>query len=137
MIRTALVLATLASLVLVGCRQDATASPDQGAAPTATKTPGPSQTAANMLARAEAGNWTAYVDDYYGETHKFRNDRDRRQLIERFATKWGEQVVVLLGQVAEIKPKVSDDGSQAVFDFGDGRRFTLYLDADRHWKFHL
>jgi len=140
MIRTALVLATLASLVsivLVGCREDAAASSVRGAAPAVTEGLGPRQTAASMLALAEAGNWAAYVDDFYGETHKFRSDRDRRQLIERYETRWGEQVVVLLRQVAGIQPHVSDDGSQAVFDFGGGRRFTLYLDADRHWKFHL
>ncbi len=137
MIRTALVFATLVSLVLVGCREDAAASPVQGAARTVTKAPGPRQTAASMLALAEAGNWAAYVDDFYGETHKFRDEGDRRQLIERFKTRWGDQVVVLLRQVAKIEPQVSDDGSQVVFGFGDGRRFTLYLDADRHWKFHL
>ncbi len=137
MIRTTLVLAILGTLVLAGCRQDASASSDRSAAPAVKKTPGPSQTAASMLALAEAGNWTAYVNDFYGETHKFRTDADRRQLIERFEKKWGDRVVVMLRQVAAITPQVSDDGSRAVFDCGGGQRFTLYLDQDGHWKFHL
>ncbi len=137
MIRTALVATTLVSFVLVGCREDATASPVRSAAPAVAEAPGPSQAAAGMLALAEAGNWSAYVDDFYGETHKFRDDGDRRQLIERFETRWGDQVVVLLRQVAGIEAEVSDDGSQAVFDFGEGRAFTLYLDDGGHWKFHL
>jgi len=135
MFRTTLVLATLSTLALAGCRQDAAASPDRD--PAVTKTPGPSQTAASMLALAEAGNWSVYVNDFYGETHKFRTDADRQQLIDRFENKWGDQVVVLLRQVATIKPQVSADGSQAVFDFGAGQAFTLYLDQGGNWKFHL
>ncbi len=137
MIRTTLVLAILGTLVLAGCRQDASASSDRSAAPAATKTPGPSQTAASMLALAEAGNWTAYIDDFYGETHKFRTDADRQQLIKRFENKWGDRVIELLRQVVTIKPQVSDDGSRAVFDFGPGQAFTHYLDQGGNWKFHL
>jgi len=137
MIRTGLVLATLVSLVMVGCREDAAASPVRRAAPVVTEVPGPGQIAADMLARAEAGNWAAYVDDFYGETHKFRDGGDRLKLIERFETKWGDQVVVMLRQVVKIKPRVSDDGSRAVFDVGEGREFTLHLDDGGRWKFHL
>ena len=137
MIRITLVLALLVSVIMVGCREDAAASSDLGVAPVVTAVPGPSQTAADMLALAEAGDWAAYVDDFYGETHKFRNGGDRLQLIERFETKWGDQVVVMLRQVAGISPQVSADGSRAVFDFGEGRAFTLHLDDGGRWKFHL
>jgi hypothetical protein len=137
MIRTAIVLAVLTPLALMGCRQDAAASSDRGTATTATQTPGPKQTAARMLALAEAGDWATYVDDFYGETHKFRDDGDRRQLIERYENKWGELVVGLLRQVVTMEPQVNDDGSQAHFDFGNGQRFTLYREVGGRWKFHL
>jgi hypothetical protein len=133
MIRVAVVVAACVLLVLMGCRRDAAASPDGGA----TRAPGPGQTAARMLALAEAGDWAAYVDDYYGETHKFRSDGDRRQLIERYETRWGGQVVALLRQAAAMEPQLSDDGAQAFFDFGNGQRFTLYREPDGSWKFHL
>ncbi len=129
MIRTALVLATLVSLALIGCREEV-ASPYQ-------RGPGPQKTVIRMLALAEAGNWSAYVDDFYGETEKFRDDRDRWQLIERFEGKWGEHVVTVLRDVTTIVPQLSDDNYRAIFDLGRGRQFTLYLGTDRHWKFHL
>ena len=131
MIRIALILATLVSLALIGCREDASASfhGAQGS--------GPKKTVARMLALAEAGNWARYVDDFYGETEKFRDDRDRWQLIERFETKWGEHVVTMLREVGEIEPEISDDHSRAVFFIERGRQFTLYLGTDRRWKFHL
>ncbi len=37
----------------------------------------PEGTVARLLQLAEAGEWEVYVDDYYGETHKFNDDRDR------------------------------------------------------------
>ncbi len=129
MIRTALVLATLVSLALIGCREDV-ASPYQ-------RGPGPKKTVIRMLALAEAGNWSAYVDDFYGETEKFRDDRDRWQLIERFEGKWGEHVVTVLRDVTRIEPQLSDDNDRAIFDLGRGRQFTQYLGTDRHWKFQL
>ncbi len=132
MVRTAMVLATLVSLALIGCREDASASSFYGA-----QGPGPEQTVARMLALAEAGNWARYVDDFYGETKKFRDDRDRWQLIERFETKWGEHVVTMLREVSGIEPEISDDNSRAVFFIERGRQFTLYLDTNRRWKFHL
>ncbi len=132
MIRTALVLATLVSLALIGCREDASASPFYGA-----QGPSPKQTVARMLALAEAGNWSAYVDDFYGEKKKFRDSRDRWQLIERFESKWGEHVVTVLRDVSGTEPEMSDDNTEAIFSLGRGRQFTLYLDTDRRWKFHL
>ncbi len=127
MIRTALVLATLVSLALIGCREEV-ASPFQ-------RGPGPKKTAARMLALAEAGNWSVYVDDFYGE--KFRDDRDRWQLIERFEGRWGEHAVTVLREVSRIEPELSDDNYRAIFNLGRGRQFTLYLGTDRRWKFHL
>ncbi len=132
MIRTALVLATLVSITLIGCREDASASQFQGL-----RRPGPKQTLARMLVLAEAGNWTAYVDGFYGETDKFSNYEDRWQLIERFETRWGEHVVTMLREVSETEPELSDDKSKAVFFIERGRQFTLYLGTDRRWKFHL
>ena len=134
MIRTALVLATIVSLALVGCREEASASPylaSMGA--------GPKKTAAIMLELAEAGNWSLYVDAFYGESEKFRDDRDRWQLIERFEGKWGEHAVTMLREVnkSRTEPELSDNNSRATFVLGRGRQFTLYLDTDRRWKFHL
>ena len=37
----------------------------------------PEDTVARLLQLAEAGEWEAYVDDYYGETYKFNDDGDR------------------------------------------------------------
>ena len=50
-------------------------------------------TVAAMLKLAEAGAWDDYVDNYYGESHKFRSDEDRTKLVERFEQKRGTQVV--------------------------------------------
>ncbi len=134
MIRTALVLATLVSLALIGCREEASASPYLAAVGA-----DPRETAAIMLELAEAGHWSSYVNVFYGETEKFRDDRDRWELIERFEGKWGEHAVTVLRDVTKsrIAPQISDDDSRATFSLGRGRQFTLYLDTDRRWKFHL
>ena len=132
MIRTSLVLATLLLLALMGCREDASASSFH-----AVYGPDPEQTVARMLALAEAGNWSAYVDEFYGETEKLHDYNDRWQLIERFKSQWGEHAVSVLREVSGIEPEMSDDKSKAVFFIERGRQFTLYLDTDRRWKFHL
>jgi len=49
---------------------------------------------------------------------------------------WGGQVIEALRQVKEIDPRLSADGTEAVFELGDGG-FTLYKDETGNWKFHL
>ncbi len=123
--RSLALLALLLPMLLLGCRDSSSAES------------GPQQTVGQMLAAAKAGDWVTYVDDFYGETHKFRDDGDRQMLIERFQTKWGPQVVETLQQVAQIEPRLTDGGEKAVFDLGDGRQFALYRDDAGGWKFHL
>ena len=96
----------------------------------------PQETVARLLKLAEAGEWETYVDDYYGEIHKFKGEGDRAALVSRFREDWGEQVIEALRQVKEIEPRLNADGSEAVFELGDGG-FTLYKDDKGHWKFHL
>lgn len=89
-----------------------------------------------LLELAEAGDWETYVDDYYGEIHKFKDQGDRTALVSRFREDWGGQVIEALRQVKEIDPQLSADGTEAVFELGDGG-FTLYKDETGNWKFHL
>lgn len=95
------------------------------------------ETLAAMLEAAEAGNWASYVDNFYGESHKFSSPSDRQQLIDRFEASWGSQVVEGLRQMNSIEPEISSDGSQAVFQAETGGQFTLHRDADGKWTFHL
>ena len=94
------------------------------------------ETVARLLELAEAGEWETYVDDYYGEIYKFKDEGDRTALVSRFREDWGVQVIEALRQVMEINPRLSADGTEAVFELGDGA-FTLYKDATGNWKFHL
>ena len=57
-------------------------------------------------------------------------------MVSRFREDWGVQVIEALRQVIEINPRLSPDGTEAVFEVGDGE-FTLYKDATGNWKFHL
>ena len=96
----------------------------------------PQETVARLLELAEAGDWETYVDDYYGEIHKFKDEGDRTALVSRYREVWGVQVIDALLQVIEIVPRLSADGTEAVFELGDGE-FTLYKDETGDWKFHL
>ena len=96
----------------------------------------PADTVARLLELAEAGEWETYVDDHYGEVHKFRDEEDRAALVSRFREDWGVQVIEALRQVKSIEPRLTADGTEAVFELGDSR-FTLYKDEEGHWKFHL
>ena len=96
----------------------------------------PQETVAGLLKLAEAGEWETYVDDYYGEIHKFKGEGDRNALVSRFREDWGVQVIEALRQVRQIDPRLSADGNEAVFELGDGE-FTLYKDETGDWKFNL
>lgn len=52
----------------------------------------PKDTVARLLELAEAGDWETYVNDYYGEAHKFRDEGDRTVLVSRFRDDWALQV---------------------------------------------
>ena len=96
----------------------------------------PEATVQHMLELAEAGEWGTYVDDFYGEAHKFRGASDRQKLIEMLSRK-GPGIVQALRQVSTVEPVISSDGSQAEFPLGDGNRFTLYWEGSGRWMFHL
>ena len=53
----------------------------------------PTATLYSMLKAAEAGNWEKYVDEYYGEQHKFKSPSDRDKLVSRFREKWGSEII--------------------------------------------
>jgi hypothetical protein len=96
----------------------------------------PQETVARLLELAESSDWETYVDDYYGEVHKFKDQGDRTALVSRFREDWGGQVIETLRQVQEIEPRLSPNGAEAVFDLGEGE-FILYKDGAGRWKFHL
>ncbi len=89
-----------------------------------------------MLKAAEAGNWEKYVDDYYGEQHKFRSSKDRDSLVARFRQKWGSKVIHGLRKAAQVKPELSGDGTKAIFQLKQGK-FILYKNEKGKWTFHL
>ncbi len=138
MMRFSPLLAIVGVLLPAGCIGDAA-----GSAEPAGGRSDPKQTVARMLELAEAGDWAGYVDDFYGETHKFRNESDRQKLIERYEGRWGAPVIEMLKQVSRLEPRVTEDGTRAIFDLGAGQQFTLYRDGvagtggSGVWKFHL
>ena len=91
---------------------------------------------AAMLELAEAGDWGAYVDRYYGEAHKFGGPDDRDALVWRFEQRWGPRVVEALRQASSLTPTVGDDG-RAIFSRDGQVVFVLHEHADGRWTFHL
>ena len=96
----------------------------------------PEGTVARLLQLAEAGEWEAYVDYYYGEAYKFNDDGDRISLVARFREDWSEQVIDALRKAKDVPPQLSSGGLEAVFEM-EGGTFTLYNDGNGGWKFHL
>jgi hypothetical protein len=89
-----------------------------------------------MIKAAQAGNWEKYIDEFYGEQHKFRSSADRDSLVSRFKNKWGSKVVPGLKEAAKVKPKLSKDGTKAIFKLKNGD-FILYKNKQGQWTFHL
>ncbi len=96
----------------------------------------PKATLSAMLRAAEAGNWGKYVDDFYGEQHKFRSSADRDKLVLRFRNKWGSKVIPGLKEASKVKPTLSKDGSKSIFQLKKGQ-FILYKNKQGKWTFHL
>lgn len=95
---------------------------------------GPQKTLARMLALAEAGDWGAYVDDHYGEAHKFRSPADRDALVQRFEGKWGPRILEALRRAAAVTPTVAEGRATFV---QDGEPLFELHDHDGRWMFHL
>ena len=120
-----LVLLVVASVSLgFGCSR----SQSQSTSPTATLSA--------MLESAEDGDWEKYVDEYYGEQHKFKSPSDRDKLVSRFRDKWGSQVIAGLKEASQVEPELSEDGTKAVFQLSNGE-FILYKNEQGNWTFHL
>lgn len=96
----------------------------------------PKDTLSKMISAAEAGDWESYVDDYYGEQHKFRSSADRDKLVSRFREKWGSKVIPGLREASRVEPHLSTDGNKAIFKMKQGD-FILYKSKDGYWMFHL
>ena len=96
----------------------------------------PTATLYSMLEAAEAGNWEKYVDEYYGEQHKFKSPSDRDKLVSRFREKWGSQIIAGLKEASQVEPELSEDGTQARFHLSNGD-FILYKNEQGNWTFHL
>ncbi len=96
----------------------------------------PTGTLSAMLEAAEDGNWEKYVDEYYGEQHKFKSPSDRDKLVSTFREKWGSQVIAGLKEASQIEPELSEDGTQARFQLSNGE-FILYKNEQGSWTFHL
>ncbi len=93
------------------------------------------ETLSRMLDVATKGDWGAYVDQYYGEQHKFRSSNDRDALVARFEQKWGERIVP--GLKSAVKLPVQIEGDLAVFRDGEAAVFFLHRNESGSWKFHL
>ena len=96
----------------------------------------PTATLSAMLESAEDGDWEKYVDDYYGEQHKFKSPSDRDKLVSRFRDKWGSQVIAGLKEASQVEPELSEDGTKAIFQLSNGE-FILYKNEQGNWTFHL
>jgi len=88
-----------------------------------------------MLAVAEAGDWGAYVDRFYGEKDKFTSDADRDQVVARFAEKWGAKVTEALKAAAGVTPRIED--GKAIFEVDGKPVFVLHEGPGGNWTFHL
>ncbi len=96
----------------------------------------PTDTLSEMLKTAEEGNWEKYVDEYYGEQHKFESPSDREALISRFRERWSNQVIAGLKEASQVEPELSEDGKKAIFQLNNGK-FILYKNEQGDWMFHL
>ncbi len=96
----------------------------------------PTEILSAMLEAAEAGNWEKYVDEYYGEQHKFKSSSDREKLVSRFREKWGSEVIAGLKEASQVEPELSEDGTKARFQLSNGE-FILYKNEQGNWTFHL
>ena len=101
-----------------------------------TQATSPTETLSAMLEVAEAGNWEKYIDEYYGEQHKFKSPSEREQVVSRFREKWGSKVIVGLKEASQVEPELSEDGNQARFKLREGE-FILYKNEQGKWTFHL
>lgn len=88
-----------------------------------------------MLALAKDGAWGAMIDAYYGEAHKFENDAQKLQLASRFKDGWGEKLIPVLEQAAEITPVLEED--KALFQVDGETIYELHLGDNGRWGFHL
>ncbi len=89
-----------------------------------------------MLEAAEAGNWEKYVDEYYGEQHKFKSPSDRDKLVSRFREQWSSEVIAGLKEASQVEPELSEDGTKARFKLSNGE-LILYKNEQGNWTFHL
>jgi hypothetical protein len=90
-----------------------------------------------MIDLAEADDWDTYVDFFYGEKDKFRDESDRDKVVARFRDEWGATVVEQLSTLRDVKPEIIDDGKRASFALPDGNAFYLYKSDGGKWTFHL
>lgn len=94
-----------------------------------------SETLSAMLALAEEGNWGGYVDQHYGEAHKFRTLEDRNALVWRFEQRWGAKVIEALRRAANVTPAI--ESNRALFMENGDPLFILHREEDGTWTFHL
>ena len=88
-----------------------------------------------MLELAEAGDWAAYVNGFYGEAHKFRSPADRDALVERFEQRLGHEGHGGAGACASgVTPTIA--GGRATFVENGQPLFELH-EHDGRWTFHL
>ena len=89
----------------------------------------------DMLEAAQAGDWEAYVDRFYGEEHKFASPEERDMVVERFRDEWGAQVLPVLIEASELTPRIVEE--RALFERDGQLIFILHKDDDGRWTFHL
>jgi hypothetical protein len=123
-------------VVLSGCESEnfaITILPEENAADSSD----PRTALLTMLELAETGDWESYVDQFYGEKHKFTDPSDQEKVVQRFRDGWGATVVEQLNTLRDVNPEIIDDGKRASFAMPDGNVFYLYKSDTGKWTFHL
>ena len=110
---------TFIALTVAACETKTSTAAEQQATPNPIHPTTPEATVARLLELAESGDWETYVDDFYGETHKFKGEGDRDALVSRFEGKWGPKAIESLRLVKNVKSALSENGKQAVFKVDD------------------
>jgi hypothetical protein len=130
------------ALILTACSNESDLS--NSTAPAVVETPAsndaltPEETLSRLKELAAAGDWETYVDDFYGESHKFEGKQERRDaVVARFRDKWASEVVEGFDALDEGNATIIEDGKKAVFTLDGEPSFFLFLDDNNRWTFHL
>jgi len=139
---TIAVLLSASMSMLVACGEDSSSpSPQAPAAPAPIPPAAMSDedaakaTIVGMLKLAEAGEWTKYVNEYYGELDKNNSPDGVARLAKRYEEKYGPKLIAVLKQASTLTPTI--DGDKAVFAVDGQPIYILHRGDGGKWTFHL